>query len=643
MKSLFGYICLFLFLSSSVLGQEEEIIETLNGKKYLIHIAEKGNTVYGLHKIYDIPIETLVNENPTIENGIQIGQRIKIPYHFIEKKDDSDTANDSNSSIINSEVKVHTVQPRETLFGISRKYNCSIEEIKNANVDTEHGIRIGQKLIIPCSDQDDISQEENELVSDSSSNENNPKQNYVLNLEDSTVLYTVQTGETLYSISRRFMVPLKTISEMNDLDNYAIKPGDVLTLPLKHEVAEKYKVREIKEIDDSLYVDSTFSQIEQKDIYNIAFLLPIKIKENGTILSGIIDKNSRLNFATDVSIDFYMGIEKALDSLKKLGLSANVKIIDTQGDGAAMKAIIENGELQNMDLVFGPFYPKPLEVMAEWAKLNTTPIFVPVGAPREIVRDNPYVNILVPSKLTQVGAMARYIAENHSNHNLKIIKGRNDEEKELINYFMHSYNFYKVENARNIIEIGLGSSSGRDMARMYDIDTHNIFICLSENYQHVMQFINTLNASKNHTTAHGKAKVTAFGMREWMNINSLNSYYKNRFELHTPSPLHIDYSHEAIRKMVNEMHSTKNIDPSRYFFQGFDVTFQTINKLILRNENQKGFVNNFDLEQIGPRHGKENTSVYIIRQQDFSLQLMDIVNHHPIKFKDQSINEGTDQ
>lgn len=649
MKNLIGYICILLFFSAPIFGQEREIIEYINGEKYLIHIAEKGNTVYGIHKIYDIPIETLLEENPTIESGIQIGQRIKIPYRFISKDEDVINEEDvvrnieSNKTDQGNKLRKHIVQPRETLFGIARKYDCSIEEIKEANADTDHGIRIGQELVIPCSEKNEEEVVQSEISKDSIVTENKPQRNYILNIEDSTVLYTVQSGETLYSISRRFMVSIEKIADMNGLENYAIKPGDVLTIPLKYEVAERYKVREIQELNDSLYRDTSYLDIEEKETYNIAFLLPLKIKENSTILSGIVDENSKLNFATDVSIDFYMGIEKALDSLKKIGLSANVKIIDTQGDANALKAIIKNGEIQNMDLVFGPFYPEPLAIMAEWAKINKTPLFVPVGAPREIVRNNPYVNILVPSKLTQVGAMARYIAENHASHNVKLIEGRNDEEKALVDYFIKSYNFYKPTDARNILKIGLGSSSGRDMARMYEIDTHNVFVCLSENYQHVMQFINTLNASKNHTSAHGKAKVTAFGMKEWANINSLNSYYKNRFELHIPSPLHIDYTDDKIRRVVEEMHSTKKIDPSRYFFQGFDVTFLTINTVILKNKNNEGYANNFDLERIGNNHGKENTSVNIIRQQDFKLQLMDTVNHHPTKFKDNLINEGTNQ
>jgi hypothetical protein len=177
---------------------------------------------------------------------------------------------------------------------------------------------------------------------------------------------------------------------------------------------------------------------------------------------------------------------------------------------------------------------------------------------------------------------------------------------------------------------------------MFEIDTHNVFVCLSENYQHVMQFINTLNAAKNHSSAHGKAKVTAFGMREWNNITSLNSYYKNRFELHTPAPLHIDYNNEQIKKVVEEMHQSKKIDPSRFFFQGFDATFLTISRFILNNENVSGYANNFELERIGNHHGKENTSVYIIRQQDYDLHLMGIVNHHPTKFKTIKIDEETD-
>lgn len=638
MKNILGCIFVLFLFSSSLFGQNEEIIEIINGEKYHIHVAEQGNTVYGIHRMYNIPIDELVKANPEIENGIQVGQRIKIPYQFV--------SNEEKPELLNLKgKKTHIVQPRETLFGISRNYDCSIEDIVKANPEAENGIRIGQELIIPCGELESVQKHSAEAtdIDEAEEVEDKPKKNYEVNIEDSIVLYTVQSGETLYSISRRFMVSPERIAETNELENYAIKPGDVLTIPLKFEVAERYAVKDISDLDNTTgLIDTSYVHIEQKEVYKIAFLLPLKIKDNSLILSGIIDENSKLNYATEISLDFYLGIKKALDSLEKLGLNAEVKILDTQGDEATLKALINNGELKGMDMVFGPFYPKPLEVMAQWAKTNRTPLFVPVGAPREIVRNNPYVHILVPSQLTQVGAMAKYIAQNHANHNVKLIKGRTDEENELVDYFLKSYNFYKTEGARTVIEIGLGSSSGRDLARTFEIDTHNVFVCLSENYQHVMQFVNTLNAAKNQSTAHGKAKVTAFGMREWHNINSLNSYYKNRFELHTPMPLHIDYSNEEVVKVVKWMHDVKKIDPSRFFFQGFDVTFITISNFILNRGHTSGYANNFELQHIGNSHGKENMSVFIVSQKDFDLHLRAIVSHHPTKFQTNINDEETD-
>ena len=642
MNKIWSSILFMLVFCSVAFGQIEENIEVINGKKYHIHIAEQGNTVFGLHRMYTIPIDVLTKENPELENGIQIGQRIKIPFEYLPQEEVKDESSSTSSSQPKGEVYI--VQPRETLFGISRKFDCSIDQIVAANPEVESGIRIGQEIIIPCVDS-----ASDETKTDSNKDEEvvevveETEKNYRVNFEDSTVMYTVQAGETLYSISRRFMVSPDVISEINGLTNYAISPGDVLTIPLKHEVAERYAVKDLpsdEELEDTLSDRYNPLDIAQKENYHIAFLLPLKIKDNAAILSGIIDEKSALNYATEVSLDFYMGIEKALDSLKKLGLNAKVKIIDTQGDEAAVKTIIKNGELNNMDMVFGPFYPGPLNALAEWAKQTKTPLFVPVGAPREVVRNNPYVNILVPSKLTQVGAMARYLAEHHGTHNLKLITGRTDEERELIDYFLTSYNHYKGNGKRDIVQFGLGSSSGRDLARTFELDTHNVFICLSENYQHVMQFINTLNAAKNHTSAHGKARVTAFGMREWHNITSLNSYYKNRFELHTPAPLHIDYSDSAINSVVREMHQTKKIDPSRFFFQGFDATFMVISQYLLNKENTSGYGNHFNLQRIGNNHGKENTSVYIIRQKEYELELMGLTNHHPTKFKQQ--HEGED-
>lgn len=634
-------LILILFLSFSwiAFSQEKPTIEKIDGKEYVILIVKEGQTLYSIHQELETDIKVIKKHNKNVSDGLQIGQKIKVPLSKTKYKK-------------GSKENVHIVEPRETVFAISRKYNCSAQKIIDANPAAENGIQVGQELIIPCKGSVIDKVDENKAVSqetepteidDTSSVEDREEESekiFEVNYQDSIVTYTVQPQETLYSISKRFMVSIDKLVELNNIENNNIQPGQKLIIPLKKEFADQY---DIKELDTTSFEleDTLAPQIDKdKEVYDIAILLPLKIDLNAAVFTGLYDEKTRLNDVTKIALDFYMGTVDALDSLEKMGLRANVKIIDTEGSKTKVESVIENGELDNFDLIFGPFYPVNIELIAKFCKKNRIPLFIPVAASTDLAKNNPFVNLMVPSELTQIGAMAEYLAKNHGKHSIKILNGSDDKEKGYIDYFLKVYNDVAEPGSSSIEKISLGSSSGRDLAKTIDLDTQNVYICLSDNYQQVMKFINTLNAAKNYSNRYNKADIIAFGIREWHNIKSLNSYYKNRFNLHTPLPLFVDYEDELVQKYVERMHEDKKIDPTRFYFQGYDVVMQTCSALFL-DIITDGVVNKFNLQSLGQGYGSENGNVFIVKQDDFNLKLQEVTSHSP--FPNEQTSEIKDE
>lgn len=52
----------------------------INGAKYYIHTVQAGETLYGLSKTYDVGEKVILDNNPTIVRGLKTGENIKIPY-----------------------------------------------------------------------------------------------------------------------------------------------------------------------------------------------------------------------------------------------------------------------------------------------------------------------------------------------------------------------------------------------------------------------------------------------------------------------------------------------------------------------------------------------------------------------------------
>ena len=68
-----GLLFLFLFLTVFSFGQQVEDITYFysKGKRYLIHYAQDGNTLYGIKTQYKVLEKDLIAANPGIEKGVQ--------------------------------------------------------------------------------------------------------------------------------------------------------------------------------------------------------------------------------------------------------------------------------------------------------------------------------------------------------------------------------------------------------------------------------------------------------------------------------------------------------------------------------------------------------------------------------------------
>ncbi len=138
-------------------------------------------------------------------------------------------------------VNTYTVKSGDTLYAIANKFNTSVDKLKEINNLTSNNLSIGKVLKIP-----------NE-VEDNKPTDNLPNAN----------TYIVKSGDTLYSIAKKFnisvdnlklmnnkssnMISIGEVLKINNLTPYTIKSGDTL-----YAIAKKYNtsVDKIKEINN---------------------------------------------------------------------------------------------------------------------------------------------------------------------------------------------------------------------------------------------------------------------------------------------------------------------------------------------------------------------------------------------------------
>lgn len=135
---------------------------------------------------------------------------------------------DQSIQLEGSAYTLHKVLAGETLFAISKKYQVSIEDLKQANnLEDGASIALDRLLIIPLSN--DLQKEEKKEIK-----------------QTSTAYFThkVVQGESLYSIARAYEnVHAKQIKLMNGLESDTLKIGMLLEIPRNVEDIHKETVR----------------------------------------------------------------------------------------------------------------------------------------------------------------------------------------------------------------------------------------------------------------------------------------------------------------------------------------------------------------------------------------------------------------
>lgn len=171
-----------------------------------VYIVQKGDTLYSIAAANNTTVDELKKANNLTSNILSTGQLLKIPSALLPES-------------------TYIVKKGDSLYSIANKYNTTIDELKRINNLTSNILSIGQVLKLPSDKVSDIEKEEN------------------------TISYTVQKGDSLYSIARKYSTTIDKIKDLNNLTTNLLSIGQVLLIPTDTNLETTYTVQK----GDSLY------------------------------------------------------------------------------------------------------------------------------------------------------------------------------------------------------------------------------------------------------------------------------------------------------------------------------------------------------------------------------------------------------
>ncbi len=623
------FLLFFLGLSLPYFAQPNVApTKVVDGKKFYIHKVEKGQTLYGISKLYSVSIADITNNNVGAEAGIAVGQQLLIPSATattstpVESIQGEPATTNTTTTNPSDSVIIHTVVAGETMYSISKKYSVDFNELVAANPDKSKGLQIGDKVKVPTKNANKT----NEVVP-LVKNPVNP----TVGPKDSVILHKVEAGQTLFSLAKQFDVTEQSIKDANNGLAEGLKKGNQIRVIVPKKIITNSTSNPV------VNVNQNTQPTVYKEVYNIAVMLPFNTAENRNLRSKCPPIGDCPYYSyTVMSLGFRNGMMMAIDSLKKAGMNVNVSFYDTRNDSASVAQLLTKPELKNMDIIFGPLFPVQIKQVSLFARQQKIQNIIPVPVSNKALFNNPFITKATASVHTQITYMAQFVAKNYHQENVILVKNKNTS-RENDNYaaFLKAFNTevkkYAGRTHDSIRSTNMGSGSSlTGVESLMSATKVNVIVVPSEDLGHVSSFVTKLNTTGNKNP-YTKYQIKVFGLEEWLTFETIDEKFKNRYNFHLCTGSFIDYTQPEINKFIRQYRSSFGTDPDSYAFNMFDAAFVNLKGLFLYGKgyagqyqhlNDNGLSFNSQYRKVDANSGYENGAVRIIQYDNYRVKVV---------------------
>jgi membrane-bound lytic murein transglycosylase D len=171
------------------------------------YVVQKGDNLSSIAKSHDVTVQQLKDWNNLMDTNVKLGTQIIISNQPVS---------DSIDQVAQTKPIEHVVGKGEFLGAIARKYNTTINDLLEWNSLSDTNIKEGEKLIVG----------KEEIAATTPKSKKAKNSDYALSQKQKDKMYSVQRGDSLFSISKKFPgVTISDIKKWNNIKGESIQPG----------------------------------------------------------------------------------------------------------------------------------------------------------------------------------------------------------------------------------------------------------------------------------------------------------------------------------------------------------------------------------------------------------------------------------
>ncbi len=545
----------------------EAVVSTQNSdnENLIEHIVVSGETLYSIGKYYQVTESEILKYNPEAKN-LKAGTKLYLPKKSANSKSVEFISADKSQE----KYMKHTVEPGETIYGITKKYNISEEELKELNPELRTAFRSGAVIRIPV------------------------KENLPDEIQSGNEIEPIQT-EAIFSGT----TPANCLPNTNIVENGPVTVA--LFLPLFLDANNQLNKEFTAPVTDTL---------EQIEILDEITSDTIVEEEKPVQLLKKFYGNSE-NF-----LQFYEGVVIAVDSMQKAGMKVILNVYDTKEDPGSIRRIINTEAFQTTDLIIGPVYENVQKEVAQFAAINHIPLISPFTPKSGLINNNPQFYQVNPTREYLAEATVEMIAANYSNTNFIVVRTSAYEgtpEWQMVESIRKKFSNSGARNDGHFTVYDFRKERASGLSKILLPDKENVvFIPTSDEGELSVAISNINNLARDYP-------ITLVGAGNYQQkYPSIDVAHFHNLNFKYINPYWVDYNNGQTISYFEKFISNFGTEPNSYGVQGFDVAWYFLNAIhfygkdfenCLPYMNTKLLQGNYYFKRVSPSGGFMNEGV----------------------------------
>ena len=353
--------------------------------------------------------------------------------------------------------------------------------------------------------------------------------------QSTSIQHKVKKKETIFGIARDYGITLQQLIDANPKMNtpgYQLKKDEVLNIPLS-----------------TSQVTRTASALGR------------------TIRLGVMLPLHNINGDGRRMVEYYRGVLMACDSMKKEGISVDVRAWNLAENGNADE-LLKDKSAQQLDIIIGPLYSKFMEPLSKFVKKHNIMLVVPfsIRAPQLSNNKNIFQIYQDPESMTDV--TARRCAEWFRDYHPIIVDCHDSTSTKGAFTSALRHQLERHDVLYNVTSL---STAEDNFAKAFLSNMPNLVIL---NTARSPELLKTFSRLKNLLARRPNLEIAMFGYTEWLMYMNQQKDNFHRFNVYIPSYFYTNMQSPLVKRLERRYEAifgqTMQQALPRFALTGFD-------------------------------------------------------------------------